>query len=57
MNKTKVNVIERELEKEKFKLRALAYNFQMSTEQRQAKATEITNTIRQYERDLAKICR
>ena len=57
MNKTKVNVIERELEKEKFKLRDLAYNFQMSTEQRQAKATEIADTIRQYERDLAKICR
>lgn len=57
MNKTKVNVIDRELEKEKFKLRALAYNFQMSTEQRRAKATEITNTIRQYERDLARICR
>ena len=57
MNKTKVNVIERELEKEKFKLRALAYNFQMTTEQRQAKAAEIANTIRQYERDLAKICR
>ena len=57
MNKTKVNVIERELEKEKFKLRALAYNFQMSTEQRQAKVTEIADTIRQYERDLAKICR
>lgn len=57
MNKTKVNVIERELKKEKFKLRALAYNYHMSTEQRQAKATEIANTIRQYERDLAKICR
>ena len=57
MNKTKVNVIERELEKAKFKLRALAYNFQMSTEQRKAKAAEIANTIRQYERDLAKICR
>ena len=57
MNKTKVNVIERELEKEKFKLRALAYNSQMSTEQRRAKAAEIADTIRQYERDLAKICR
>ena len=57
MNKTKVNVIERELEKVKFILRALAYNFQMTTEQRQAKATEIANTIRQYERDLARMCR
>ena len=57
MNKTKVNVIERELEKEKFKLRALAFDCQMATEQRRAKATEIADTIRQYERDLAKICR
>lgn len=57
MNNTKVNVIERELEKEKFKLRALAYNFQMTTAERQAKAIEITNTIRQYEQDLASICR
>ena len=57
MNNTKVNVIERELEKEKFKLRALAYNFQMTIAERQAKAIEITNTVRQYEQDLASICR
>lgn len=57
MNNTKVNVIERELEKEKFKLRALAYNFQMTIAERQAKAIEIADTIRQYERDLARICR
>ena len=57
MNKTKINVIERESEKEKFKLSALAFNFQMTTEQRRAKAAEIADTIRQYERDLAKICR
>ena len=57
MNITKVNVIERESEKEKFKLRALAYNFQMSTEQRLSKRAEIAETNRQYERELAKICR
>lgn len=56
-NKTVINQIEKELEKEKFKLNALQFNFCMSRQERLDKAKELTATIRHYERDLARMCR